>query len=92
MPSRIRVPVHFANDRDCLRWVTATAGKIDPADVTYGWIRNTLELDRLAITHNLRDQIASHVEVNDEIQVTWDERGNLVSPFVVPPRGDPHTL
>jgi hypothetical protein len=40
-------------------------------------------LDRLAITHNLRDQIGPHVEVNDEIQVTWDERGNLVSPFWV---------
>ena len=83
MPSRIRVPVHFANDRDCLRWVTATAGRIDPADVTYGWIRNTLELDRLAITHNLRDAIGPQAEVTGEIQVTWDERGNLVSPFCV---------
>ena len=80
-PSRIRLPVHFASDRDCLRWITATAGKTDPADVTYGWIRNTLELDRLAISHNLRDQIGPQVEVERDLQVTWDERGNLVSPF-----------
>src|SRR4029079_15661112 len=53
MRSRIRVPVHLANDRDCLGWVAATAGRIDPADVTYGWIRNTLELDRLAVTPHL---------------------------------------
>ena len=56
-PSRIRVPAHFASDRECLQWVAATAGKLDPADVTYGWIRNTLELDRLAISHNLRARI-----------------------------------
>jgi hypothetical protein len=80
-PSRIRVPVHFASDRDCLRWIASTAGKADPEDVTYGWIRNTLELDRLAISHNLRDPIGPQVEVERDIQVTWDERGNLVSPF-----------
>jgi hypothetical protein len=81
VPSRIRVPAYFATDRECLQWVAVTAGKVDPAEVTYGWIRNTLELDRLAISHNLRDQIGPQVEVNGEIQVTWDERGNLVSPF-----------
>jgi hypothetical protein len=80
-PSRIRLPVHLASDRDCLRWITATAGKTDLAEVTYGWIRNTLELDRLAISHNLRDHIGPQVQVERDIQVTWDERGNLVSPF-----------
>lgn len=83
MPSRIRVPAHFAADRECLEWVAATTGKIDPVQVTYGWIRNTLELDRLAISRNLRAQIAgrSHVEIEGEIEVKWDESGNLVSPF-----------
>jgi len=83
IPSRIRVPAHFATDRECLQWVAATAGKVDLAELTYGWIRNTLELDRLAITHNLRDEIGPQAEVSSEIQVTWDERGNLVSPFGV---------
>ena len=84
MPSRIRVPTHFANDRECLHWVAATAGKLDAAQVTYGWIRNTLELDRLAISQNLRGQIdrRPQVEVEGDIEVTWDESGNLVSPFV----------
>ncbi len=83
-PSRIRVPAHFASDRECLQWVAATAGKVDPADVTYGWIRNTLELDRLAISPNLRAQIEGQpqVEVEREIDVPWDESENLVSPFV----------
>ena len=83
MPCRIRVPAHFASDRECLQWVAATAGRADPAEVTYGWIRNTLELDRLAISPNLRAQIDEQlaVKVEGEIDVRWDETGNLVSPF-----------
>lgn len=82
-PSRIRVPTHFGSDRECLQWVAATAGRENPAQVTYGWIRNTLELDRLAIGHNLRAQIDGqpHVQIEGEIEVKWDDGGNLVSPF-----------
>ena len=81
--SRIRVPVPFSTDREALQWVTATAGKLDPADVTFGWIRNTLELSRVAISHNLRARLEGQpqAEVEGEIEVKWDERGNLVSPF-----------
>jgi hypothetical protein len=77
------VPVPFSTDREALQWVTATAGKLDTADVTFGWIRNTLELNRLAISHNLRAQLdgQTHVEFEGEIEVRWDECGNLVSPF-----------
>jgi hypothetical protein len=83
-PSRIRVPAHFASDRACLQWVAATAGKVDPAEVTYGWIRNTLELDRVAISANLRAQIDTQpqVVVDGEIAVHWDESENLTSPFL----------
>ena len=83
VPARIRVPTHFASDRECLRWVAATAGKFDPADVTFGWIRNTLELDRLAISPNLRARIDGQpqIEVEAEVDVRWDEAGNLVSPL-----------
>ncbi|HXW04221.1 MAG TPA: hypothetical protein VD833_03235 [Vicinamibacterales bacterium] len=86
-PSRIRVPAHFASDRECLRWVAATAGKLDPAQVTYGWIRNTLELDRLAISGNLRRQIEGQPQVQIEatMEVQWDSEGNLVSPFSCEP-------
>ena len=80
-PSRIRLPTYFPTDRECLQWVAATAGKLDVDNVTYGWIRNTLELDRLAISLNLREQIDERIEVEGEIDVTWDQSGNLVSPF-----------
>jgi hypothetical protein len=83
IPSRIRVPAHFASDRECLQWVGATTGHLDPAQLTCGWIRNTLALDRLAISHNLRSRIAQQpqVEIEAEIDLAWDESGNLVSPF-----------
>jgi hypothetical protein len=83
MTSRVRVPAHFAADRDCLQWVAATTGKLDQAQVRYGWIRNTLRLDRLAVSQNLRATIEaqSHVTIEDEIDVRWDEWGNLVSPL-----------
>jgi hypothetical protein len=79
IPSRIRVPAHFASDRECLEWVAATAGKLDAAQVAYGWIRNTLELGRLAISPNLRAHMQAEVE--REIDVRWDGEGNLISPF-----------
>jgi hypothetical protein len=84
LPSRIRVPAHFSSDRDCLGWVAATAGKMNAAEVTYGWIRNTLELDHLAISGNLRAQVEtqSHVEIEHEFELQWDDRGNLVSPLL----------
>jgi hypothetical protein len=83
VPSRIRVPVHFASDRECLQWVAATAGKMDSAEVTYGWIRNTLDLDRLAISPNLRRQIDRQPQlgIEGEVEVKWDETGDLASPF-----------
>ena len=83
IPSRIRVPAHFASDRECLQWVAATAGKMNPDDVTFGWIRNTLALDRVAVSINLRARLdgQAHVDVVDDIETEWDEQGNLVSPF-----------
>ena len=85
LPSRIRVPAHFASDREGLEWVAATAGRLDPADVTYGWIRNTLELDRLAVSPSLRPALDGQrrIEIEGEIEVQWDGSGNLVSPFVM---------
>jgi hypothetical protein len=85
IPSRIRVPAHFASDRDCLRWVAATAGKLDPAHVTYGWIRDTLHLERLAVSATLRAwaETQPQITVEREFEVGWDAGGDLV-PNVVP--------
>lgn len=84
LTSRIRVPAHFPSDRECLQWVSATAGKTNVEDVTYGWIRDTLSLDRLAISDNLRSSVESQpqIEIERQLECEWDRRGNLVSPLV----------
>jgi hypothetical protein len=78
IPSRIRVPAHFASDRDCLRWVASTTGKLDPAAVSYGWIRNTLELERVVVSENLRPDVNGRpqIEIEDAFAVRWDKSGN----------------
>jgi hypothetical protein len=83
-PSRIRVPARFRTDREGLDWVASTVGRIDPAQVTFGWIRNTLELDRLVVSENLRPSLDGrrNVSVERALDTPWDEDGNLRSPFV----------
>ncbi|HEV3200340.1 MAG TPA: hypothetical protein VGZ73_20690 [Bryobacteraceae bacterium] len=83
-PAAIRTPVHFPTDRECLQRFAPTVGKLDLSTVTYGWIRNTMELGRLALSENLRGQIEANpqLEVEEAIDFDFDGEGNLISPFV----------
>jgi len=77
------VPLHYPTDRECLERVTPTVGKFDPAEVTFGWIRNTLELTRLALSENLRAEIERNpsLAIDGETEFNFDGAGNLLSPF-----------
>ena len=80
----IRTPIHYATDRECLETVALTVGKMDPADVTFGWIRNTLELSELLLSENLRQEVAGNPLIqigSDSCELPFDGDGNLVSPF-----------
>jgi hypothetical protein len=83
-PAAIRTPIHFPTDRECLERIAPTVGRLDLSEVIYGWIRNTMELGRLALSENLRAQIESHpmLEVEAAIECEFDGQGNLISPFV----------
>ncbi len=82
-PAAIRVPVHFPTDRECLERFAPTVGKLDLSEVTYGWIRNTMELGRLALSENLLPQIEGNplLEVESTIDIEFDGDNNLISPF-----------
>jgi hypothetical protein len=82
-PAAVRTPIHFPTDRECIERISPTVGKLDPADVTYGWIRNTMELGRIAFSENLRPQIESNplLEIEATIDFDFDGGGNLISPF-----------
>jgi hypothetical protein len=77
------MPLHYATDRECLERITPTVGKFDSMEVSFGWIHNTLELSRLALSENLRAETERNpsLTIEDEIKFSFDGGGDLVSPF-----------
>src|SRR5579884_2959908 len=53
-PAAIRTPIHYASDRECVERISPTVGKVDLAEVTFGWVKNTLELRDVKLSENLR--------------------------------------
>jgi hypothetical protein len=83
-PAAIRTPIHFPTDRECLERMAPTVGRLDLNEVTYGWIRNTMELTRLALSENVRAAVEKNplLEIEGAIDCEFDGAGNLISPFV----------
>lgn len=76
----VRTPLHFPSDRECFELAANTVGKLNAADVTVAWIRNTLDLETLAISENLMEAIDANTEVIGEpIPMEFDVAGNLKS-------------
>ena len=82
-PAAIRTPVHFPTDRQCLERIAPTVGKVDLSEVTYGWIRNTMELGRLGLSENLRAVVEANpqLEIETIADFDFDGENNLISPF-----------
>jgi hypothetical protein len=82
-PAAIRTPIHFPTDRECLERIFPTVGKVDLSEVTFGWIRNTMELERLAVSENLRSLVELNpaIEIESIIDFEFDGDNNLISPF-----------
>ena len=74
-PAAIRTPIHFPTDRECLERIAPTVGKLDLAEVTYGWIRNTMELGRLALSENLRPMVERNPLLEIEATIDFDFDG-----------------
>jgi hypothetical protein len=78
----VRTPLHFSSDRESIELLMATVGKFDPAEITMGWIRNTLELGRLALSENLMEEIRKNpmLEIaGPAFHLEFDAQGNLDS-------------
>ena len=81
-PAAIRTPCHFPTDRECLERMSPTVGRLDPKEVTYAWIPNSLEIGMLAMSENLRAEIEAtpHLEILSEPWVfEFDSKGDLSS-------------
>lgn len=83
-PTMARVPMFLPSDREALDYALATLGAPDVGEQHIIWIRNTLGLNRVAVS-------APFVEEGDGLEnwrllpetypARFDDDGNLVSPF-----------
>jgi hypothetical protein len=82
-PAAIRTPIHFPTDRECIERISPTCGKHDLGEVTYGWIRNTMELGRIGLSENARAEAEANplLEIEAVVDFEFDGAGNLISPF-----------
>jgi hypothetical protein len=79
-PAAIKVPIHFASDRVCLEKIAPTVGKLNMKEVTIGWVRNTMELATLAVSENLRAEIAKNPNleiIGEPFALEFDAEGNF---------------
>ena len=87
-PSAVKTPLHYGSDLVCLQKFWPTVGKLDPKDVTLGWIKNTLELSPIALSENLLPQIKERPDLEIlgepeafELDPAGNFRTTLFSPF-----------
>jgi len=73
----VKTPLHFNSDRECLELVAATVGRFDDGDVTYAWIRNTLELGDLFVSENLLESAPGLEVTGEAFGLMFDGAGNL---------------
>ena len=83
-PQGARLPMHMPSDRAALDLALAHLGSPDPDAQRCVWIRNTLSLNRIAISPRLRDEIDSPQLWRlgqDPFSAEFDSAGDLRSPF-----------
>ncbi len=72
--------MHFATDRECIEKIGRTMGKLDPATLRIGRIRNTMELTPLELSENLRPEIEANPLLaieGEPFELEYDASGNL---------------
>jgi Lactate racemase N-terminal domain len=83
-PSMARVPIYLPSDREAVDYLLATLGTPDAAEQRIIWIRNTLELNRVAVSSPFAGEagaLAGWQMLPEEFTANFDAGGNLASPF-----------
>ena len=76
--------MYLPSDREALDCVLGTLGSPDPTEQRIIWIRNTLALNRVAVSASFAreaDALAGWRMLPEEFSARFDSGGNLVSPF-----------
>ncbi len=57
-------PPHFPTDRECMEKILSTCGHAELEDCRVVWIRNTMELRRLRVSENLRQELSQDSKIS----------------------------
>ena len=83
-PMMARVPMYMSSDREALDYMLATLGTPDVAEQRILWIRNTLELNRVAVSSAFAQEAgapAGWQMLPEEFTARFDDASNVASPF-----------
>ena len=83
-PAASRLPIHLASDREALDLALGHMGRPEPAEQQLVWIRNTLSLDRIAISAPLAREATALKNwrlLEGDHLADFDAAGNLNSLF-----------
>ncbi|MFB3920171.1 MAG: lactate racemase domain-containing protein [Terriglobia bacterium] len=83
-PAPSKLPMHLPSDRDAIGLALGHLGRPDPAEQRVVWIRNTLSLNRLAVSAPLAEEasrLAGWCMESDARTPQFDSAGNLTSPL-----------
>jgi hypothetical protein len=83
-PPMPRLPIYWPSDREALDFALGALGSPDPEEQRVAWIRNTLNLDRLAISEHLAREAESLQGwrlLPDAFAPEFSSSGDLASPL-----------
>jgi len=79
-PAAVRTPLHYPTDRECLERFVPTVGLIDLSELRICWIKNTLELNPVLLSENIRAEVERNPAMrilSEPEPMPFDVEGNL---------------
>jgi hypothetical protein len=81
-PPMPRIPIFFPDDQQALAWLLGALGSPEPEEQRVAWIRNTLNLQRIAVSELLAQDAAALSGWRlfpEPFAPAFDNAGNLIS-------------
>ncbi|HMD86560.1 MAG TPA: hypothetical protein VKO18_17885 [Terriglobia bacterium] len=79
-PPMPRIPIFFPCDQQAVAWLLGALGSPEPAEQRVVWIRNTLNLNRIAVSERLASEVAGDPDwrlMPQPIALAFDEAGDF---------------
>lgn len=84
---RSALPITMADDRRAMEVAVRACGVEPGNDISFVFTRNTLTVEHMWMSKNLRPQIESHprLSIVGEVPLSFDDNGNMISPWLMEP-------